>query len=262
MISQQLDLNFNTSFHFTVHSHGWFQLAPWQWEDKDNSLSRTERFKNGKQYLIKVYQNEARKLNVETNADTLDQMEQQHILNTVTRWFSLDWNPLEAIQKANSLDSRIASFIEAGGGRFLRSSTFYEDFVKTICTINTNWQSTLRMSSALVDQIGKGTFPTPREVIMIGRNLLSSQLKLGFRSRVLIEATNHLLTNGIINENGQLTNRDLTFEDLLQIRGIGPYSASHIMMLCHDYSRIPIDSTVVGYCKDRYNIAPNDIQDI
>jgi len=261
MILQRLLSDFNASLYHTVYSHGWFRLAPWHWNHANNTLSRSERLRDEKTYVIKIRQNGVMEFTLEISQDTLDQVDLENIRHTVKRWLSLDWDPRPAIRTASSLDTRISSFIKDGGGRFLRSSTFYEDFVKTVCTINTNWSSTLRMSSALVDQIGKGTFPSPLEIIMIGQDTLSSRLKLGFRSKVLIDATNHLLTRGIMNENGQLIADKLTFEDLLQIRGIGPYSASHIMMLCHDYSRIPIDSTVISYCKDRYGLVPDEIQE-
>ena len=254
MILLKLHSDFNTSLYRTVHSHGWYRVAPWHWSHAQNILSRNEPLPDKENCLIAIRQDEAQIFTVEISRDVLDITELEHIEHTVRRWLSLDWDPSSAIKKASSIDTRISSFIKYGGGRFLRCSTFYEDFVKTVCTINTNWQSTLRMSSALVDQIGKGTFPNPLEVIMFGQDLLSSQLKLGFRARVLIDATNHLLTQGIMNENGQLSTHKLTFEDLIQIRGIGPYSASHIMMLCHDYSRIPIDSTVISYCKDRFAV--------
>jgi N-glycosylase/DNA lyase len=52
-------------------------------------------------------------------------------------------------------------WITRGAGRMLRSPTVFEDVVKTICTTNCTWAATVRMVSALVDQLGDGTFPTP-----------------------------------------------------------------------------------------------------
>ena len=43
------------------------------------------------------------------------------------------------------------------------------------------------------------------------------------------------------------------------LRGIGPYAASHLAMLLHDYSRIPVDSEVRRFCRERYDIGADQI---
>ena len=66
------------------------------------------------------------------------------------RWLSADWEPAAAIAAL----PEAASLIERGGGRMLRGSSFYEDFIKTVLTINTNWSATCRMVTALVAEPG------------------------------------------------------------------------------------------------------------
>jgi hypothetical protein len=48
----------------------------------------------------------------------------------------------------------------------LRCSCFYEDFIKTVLTINANWSATCRMVAALVP--GQGAFPNPQAVLDYG----------------------------------------------------------------------------------------------
>ena len=170
-------------------AHGWVKLAPWRWDSGNNELSRPERLGNGKLALVRVFQSDARSFIVEIDAQTLEQSEHENIESTVKRWLSIDWDPKSAIRIATALDPRVALFIKNGGGRFLRGSTFYEDFVKTVCTINTNWASTKRMVSSLVNRLGEGVFPTPLGVISYGEDFLRKELRLGFRSRVIV---NHL----------------------------------------------------------------------
>jgi hypothetical protein len=55
-----------------------------------------------------------------------------------------------------------AALIERGGGRMLCGSCFYEDFIKTVLTINANWSATCRMVAALVAEPGETAFPNPR----------------------------------------------------------------------------------------------------
>ena len=57
------------------------------------------------------------------------------------RWLSADWEPVAAIAALPD----VAQLIELGGGRMLRGSFFYEDFAKTVLTINTSWSATCRM---------------------------------------------------------------------------------------------------------------------
>ena len=185
-----------------------------------------------------------------------------HLLGTVKRWLSLDWDPREAILTSELLDKNVSLFIKQGGGRFLRCSTFYEDLAKTICTINTNWKSTIRMCSQLVEHLGHNSFPTPTVVVRAGPLKLAQQLKLGFRSKILFDSTAALLERKIIDGNGNLIDMAVNFQALLSLKGIGPYSASHIMMLSHDFSHIPIDSEVSSYFTKRYKVHPNAIESV
>ena len=43
------------------------------------------------------------------------------------------------------------------------------------------------------------------------------------------------------------------------MKGIGPYSASHIAMLEHDFRNIPIDSEVSKYCMEQLSVKPEDV---
>ena len=260
MIQRRLECPFPISLYHTVTSHGWVNLAPWRWDIGNNELSRTERLTTGRLALVKISQPAPRSFVVQIDADKLEPLELESIETTVKRWLSIDWDPKSAIRTATTLDPPIALFIKNGGGRFLRCSTFYEDFVKTVCTINTNWASTVRMVSTLVRQLGNGVFPTPLKVMECGEEFLSQKVRLGFRAKVVAESSRQLLNKGAVDDQGNLVDTIPTFEDLLGLRGIGPYSASHVMMLCHEFGRVPIDSEVTRYCKERYDIESEDIE--
>ena len=137
MIQKYIESNFPVSLYHTVASHGWVHLAPWSW-DGSARLGRAERLKSGETVWVDVTQKSLTSFVVEIDTEELNLSEQIKILSNVTRWFSLQWDSLPAIRFAKSLDPRVARFIEQGGGRFLRGSTFYEDLIKTICTINAN----------------------------------------------------------------------------------------------------------------------------
>jgi len=242
-----------------VTAHGWAKLAPWTWDIQNNELSRPERLETGRIVLIKVSQPDTQSFNLQIDAHSLEQKERENLESTVRRWLSLDWDSRSAIETAKNIDPRVSQFIKQGGGRFLRSSTFYEDFVKTVCTVNANWGFTIRMVSSLVNLIGEGLFPTPIQVIEKGKEFLRQEVRLGFRARVLAELSRQLFDQRIVDCQGNLINTNLNFEYLIRLRGIGQYSASHLMMLCHDFGRIPIDSEVIRYCKEHYHIESGEI---
>ena len=94
------------------------------------------------------------------------------ILRRVARWVSADWDPAPAIAALGAGFADEAALIARGGGRLLRGSTFYEDFIKTVLTVNTSWSGTCRMSAALVAEPGGGAFPPPEALIDYGEERL------------------------------------------------------------------------------------------
>ena len=253
-----IECPFPISLRHTVFSHGWVYLEPWSWDEDRQELSRPERIASSTVQL-RVRQRSSRILLVAVDGERSAGHQFELAERIVRRWLSIEWDPLPAIRVAGAIDPDIAAFIESGGGRFLRCSTFYEDFVKTVCTIHATWASTRRMVSSLVSLLGAGTFPTPAQVADYGEDRLRKELRLGFRSRVLAESTFRLLDEGTINDRGDLAGGKIAYEDLLGLRGVGGYTASHMMMLLGDFSRVPVDSEVTRFCKDRYGIEPKEV---
>jgi len=162
----------------------------------------------------------------------------------VRRWLSADWEPTPAIAALPDA----AALIERGGGRMLRGSCFYEDFIKTVLTINANWSATCRMVAALVAEPGQGAFPNPQAVLDYGEERMRERGKLGFRARMLDDGAITVDGNGIPDR--------LSHDYLLGLSGVGPYAAAHCRVLLHDFSRIPIDISVVAYLRARYGCDP------
>jgi len=71
---------------------------------------------------------------------------------TVAHMFRLD-EDLSAFYTVVSADGDLA-WCATGAGRMLRAPTVFEDVVKTICTTNTAWSGTRKMTHALVDNLG------------------------------------------------------------------------------------------------------------
>ncbi len=230
----------------TVASHGWAHLAPWRWDEAGRVLARRERI-DRRLGTIEVTQHELGAVVV--RHDGFAMADDESIRNRVRRWLSVDWEPAEAVEALGDDGTLIAQ----GGGRLLRCSSFYEDFVKTVLTINTSWSSTCRMAAALVAEPGDGAFPTPEAVLDYGENRLRRDAKLGFRAPTVISATRRMLEDGAIDAAGE---GRPDYQYLIDLNGIGPYAAAHCRVLLHDFSRIPVDSVVTAHLRERHASNP------
>jgi 3-methyladenine DNA glycosylase/8-oxoguanine DNA glycosylase len=233
----------------TVASHGWAHLAPWRWDPKAGVLARCERI-DDRLGTLAVAQRDPGAVSVQH--DGFIAADEAAIVDRVRRWLSADWEPAEAMA---ILDDE-AVLIAEGAGRILRCSTFYEDFVKTVLTINTSWSSTCRMAAALVAEPGGGVFPGPDAVLDYGEARLRERAKLGFRAPTLVAATRRMLDDGAMDAAGEGTPERLGHDYLIGIKGIGPYAAAHCRLLLHDFARIPVDSSVVAYLRERHGCDP------
>ncbi|MGH7047327.1 MAG: hypothetical protein ACREE2_13180 [Stellaceae bacterium] len=238
----------------TVASHGWAYLAPWSWDPQSGRLGRAELI-SGCLGTVELTQSAPDSVLVSyfgfTTAD------EPTITARVGRWLSADWQPDAAIAAIGGDSANEgATLIARGGGRLLRCSTFYEDFIKTVLTINTSWSSTCRMAAALVAEPGGGAFPEPAAVLDYGETRLRERAKLGFRAATVISATRQMLEDSAIDVSGNGQRERLGHDYLIGLKGIGPYAAAHCRLLLHDFSRIPVDSVVVAYLRERHGCDP------
>jgi N-glycosylase/DNA lyase len=248
-----LQLPWPIDLALTVASHGWVHLEPWRWEAETGTLSHVERIA-GAPGTIALTQRDPSTLSV--TWDGFIGADPAEILRRAARWVSADWDPAAAIAALGAGFADEAALIARGGGRILRCSTFYEDFVKTVLTVNTSWSGTCRMSAALVAEPGDGAFPEPAAILDYGEERLRRLAKLGFRAPVVMAATQRLLDDGAIDAAGNGHPERLDHEYLVGLKGIGPYAAAHCRMLLQDFSRIPVDSVVVAHLRERHDTTP------
>jgi 3-methyladenine DNA glycosylase/8-oxoguanine DNA glycosylase len=237
----------------TVASHGWVHLEPWCWEPVTGTLSRAERI-GGRIGAIAVQQRNASTLAVSWNE--FPDRAKAEILLRAGRWVSDEWSPKAAVAALAPSFPEEAALVARGGGRLLRCSTFHEDFIKTLLTVNTSWSGTCRMNAALIAEPGGGAFPLPEMLIEYGEERLRQIAKLGFRAPTAIAATRRMLDDGVIDAAGHGDPDRLDLDYLLSHKGIGPYAAAHCRMLLHDFSRIPVDSVVVAHLRERHDTTP------
>lgn len=237
---------FSIDLALTVASHGWAYLAPWTWDSGSGVLARREQI-DGDVGTVAAAQPDPGTIGIHYNG--LPAKAEPVIISRVRRWLSADWDPAEAI----AVLGEDGVLIRRGGGRILRCSSFYEDFVKTVLTINTAWSSTRRMAAALVAEPGNGVFPLPDAILDYGEGLLRERAKLGFRAPTVVSATRRMLEDGVIDRNGEGRPE---YEYLIGLKGIGPYAAAHCRLLLHDFSRLPVDLVVTAHLSERHDTDP------
>jgi N-glycosylase/DNA lyase len=238
----------------TVMSHGWAQLAPWHWDPEAGRLARTERI--GARFgAVAVTQPDPHCLAVAY--DGFAEADRSEVVRRVRRWLSVEWDPGPAIAALRDTAPDEAALIASGGGRVLRCSSFYEDFAKTVLTINTSWSATLRMTAALVAEPGGGAFPSPDAVLDYGEARLRERARIGFRAATVISATRRMLEDGILAADGRADETRLDHAYLTSLKGIGPYAAAHCGLLLHDFRHIPVDTVAVADLRERFGQTPD-----
>ena len=144
------------------------------------------------------------------------------------------------------------AWVTAGAGRMLRPPTVYETVVKSICTTNTAWSGTIRMVTALVEQLGEPAagggaraFPTPEAMAAQTDAFYRDEVRAGYRGPYL-RAVAAGVAEGSIDLEPLATDHLLSDEEvearLLALPGVGPYAAAHTMMLLGRHSRLILDS--------------------
>jgi N-glycosylase/DNA lyase len=147
----------------------------------------------------------------------------------------------------------------SGAGRMIRSQTFFEDVVKTICTTNCSWSLTEKMVGGLVQHLGepaagapedeprRRAFPTPQAMAEPDETFYREVVKAGYRAPYFMALARSVADGAIDLEAwGRATPEELPddelFARLIGLPGVGPYAAAHAMMMMGRYSRLILDS--------------------
>jgi 3-methyladenine DNA glycosylase/8-oxoguanine DNA glycosylase len=144
-------------------------------------------------------------------------------------------------------DDAELAWVTQGAGRMLRSPTVFEDLVKTICTTNCTWAATIRMVTALVENLGIDgrTFPSPAVMADASDDFYRDIARTGYRGAYLQaiarEVADGTLDLEILDGRSDLPDEEVAAR-LLALPGVGPYAAAHAMMLLGRYGRLILDS--------------------
>ena len=228
-------------FARTLLSHGVAELPP-NTVAEDGSSLETVLPANGRAWVVRVVEEEPGWARMETDAGA-----PVDVLAPVIRHMLRLDEDLSGFYARAREDPALA-WATAGAGRMLRSPTVFEDLVKTICTTNCTWSATVRMVTALVQELGIGderrTFPAPAAVAAAGDEFFVGVAKTGYRGPYLRSIAADVASGALDLE--ALTDPaladDVVAERLLALPGVGPYACAHMMMLLGRYRRLILDS--------------------
>lgn len=237
------------SFHATVRSHGWWQLAPFEYDEEQRLLRYTTRLANSRVtgLLIRAAPDGVQ---VESHI-ALSQAEQDEIAAQVCWMLALDQD-LSAFYAAVRHEPRLAHVAARAQGRVLRSATLFEDVIKTVLTTNTLWAATKRMNSNLIEQFGtplpedatRRAFPTPESIAAAGEAVLRSETRLGYRAPYVLDIAQKAASGQVDLE--ALKGNDLPTAELrkrlLALKGVGGYAAANLLMILGRGDHLPVDS--------------------
>jgi len=244
------------NFRNTVRSHGWYQMAPFDYDDEAGLLNYVIRLETGKVLEIQI-RDALGGIRVETKAK-LTKFEISELTEAVIWMFGLEMD-FSAFYAAAKKEPKLAHVEKKAYGRVLRSPTLFEDVVKTILTTNTLWAATKRMNQNLMNQFGpipdgepppfggeteKRAFPNPAEIAASSPEVLKEAVRVGYRAPSIHELAVRVASGELDLES--LKTSDLpTLElrkELLKIKGVGPYAAANLLLILGRGDFIPVDS--------------------
>ena len=234
-------------FARTIVSHGVAELAPNRLDQEKRTLETTLPVSEGAR-TVRVSERNGH-ARIELAGGRGGERIAQTLRATVAHMLRLD-EDLSSFYVLTREDPDL-SWCDVGAGRMLRAPTVFEDVVKTICTTNTAWSGTRKMTAALVGNLGveapggARTFPTPEAMAEADEAFYRDVVRAGYRGPNLRQLANDVVAGAVDLES--LNDPELPDEEvaahLLALPGVGPYAAAHVMLTSLGrYSRLVLDS--------------------
>jgi len=243
------------NFLSVINSHGWYQLAPFHFDEESHTLHYVLQLSNGR--VVELRLREATD-GIQVETEKLNKTEHREVADKAAWMFGLDMD-FSRFHAASRGEPKLRRAKQRSLGRLLRSPTLFEDVVKTILTTNTLWAATRNMTRKLVDTYGsalsgpggiveapnqKRAFPSPESIAASSPQVLKEAVRVGYRAPAIHQLADRVASGRLDLEalkSSKLPTLELR-KELLTINGVGPYAAANLLMILGRHDFIPIDS--------------------
>jgi 3-methyladenine DNA glycosylase/8-oxoguanine DNA glycosylase len=241
----------------TLNSHGFVDLPPMRLDQAGHALEVTLPVAGGRPRTVRISNGRVGYGTITSTGPALGGRGAGRVMDGVRHILRLDAD-LSAFYAIADGDPDLG-WATSGAGRMVRSPTVFEDVVKTICTTNCAWSATERMVGAIVEHLGRPAagaradgpwgraFPSPVAMAEAGEPFFRDVARAGYRGPYLSSLARSVADGELdLEALGRATPDELPDEvleqRLLELPGVGPYAAAHIMMTLGRYSRLILDS--------------------
>ncbi len=234
--------------------HGWYDLPPFEWDAKRSRLAWTCDL-GERPVGVRVWKRGHQLAGTCLSAEPLSTDQRRRLRSVVRSCLRLD-EDFGAFYEMATADEALAWAARRGAGRLLRSPTAFEDLVKVLCTTNCSWSLTKQMVQRLVDELGEDvpgggrTFPRAQCIAACDEAFLRERIRCGYRAPHLLELARRVARKELDPEawRHESTNVEALYGDLIELPGIGPYSAGLLQRLLGHYEHPALDS----WCRARF----------
>jgi N-glycosylase/DNA lyase len=233
----------------TLASHGVATLPPQAVDPAGGTLETTLARGGGKANTIRIRRAQTGLVAVEVLGERLPAKEQRGLLAVARQILGLD-EDLSRFYVLAAADPALA-WVGSGAGRMLRSPTVFEDVTKTICTTNCAWSATVRMVTSMVEHLGdpapdgRRAFPGAGAMAAAGEGFYREVARAGYRGSYLLRLATETAEGRLDLE--ELRDSGIPDDEvarrLLDLPGVGPYAAAHVMVISLGrYRQLILDS--------------------
>lgn len=243
-----IDLPSGFELSAAVCSYGFMMLAPNSWDPLQGEFSRPLRLQNDTAVMVTIRQAAPQRLEVHIPAKIgqLCAADELALKEQVVRMLRLFEADADVARRFAALCPDLAT----GGpvGRLFRSPSLFEDLVKTVTLCNCGWSRTISMNQALCKKIGKGAFPTARELARVSPRSLQRSCGVGYRAERIVHLARACFRGKVdlsaMDASGATTEVEEQIEGLY---GFGPFAVANALQLLGNYEHIPADSETVRH---------------
>lgn len=247
----------------TVRSHGWPELAPFDWDEGTLTLTTAVALGGTRAARLTLTPSTDATSILRLSADAPEVTAADRlVLSGVARRIlalDLDLAPLYDMLRGDADRAWIA---ERGAGRFLRAATLWEDVIKLVLTTNCTWTLTEIMTQRLVDALGAEAapgvraFPTPAAMAKKSEAFYRTTIKAGYRSPSLVKLAT-AVSRGDVDLETMITTPESAAaakKAIISLPGCGPYVADNLLRILGRGDYLGLDSwSRVVYAKRVHN---------